>query len=844
MRKICYIISALLLLGGMLLQSCGEKIEPEITPIDNEETTQVKTYTMSVAAAKSGIGTKALDLANGSLSATWKAGEKVTVYNQTRNTELKGYLEAQEEGVNTTLKGSVTGIVAANDKLTLKFLDSEYSNQDGTLAFIAAHCDYATAAVTVKSTTGGNVTTEAAASFTYHQAIVEFSLQESDGSAMAGGVSSLTVNAGGTVITVAPGSAKDLLYVAIPAFSNGTLSLSAVDPNGASRSYEEAGATFENGKFYKVGVKMDCVVKNDSDLFAANASRVPKIVLGADVKITRPDPVMISGSLTIDLNGHSISGYAVDNVPLERIFYVDKDKSLTLSGPGALKDCHADEGGAIYNRGTLILHDVTFTGCSAGLGGAIYNNGTLGMSGAIVAGDNTGDNNVPDNVYLAGGTVITVKGPFTKEARIGVRLAGGAGIITSGYSVYNSSTDPDSVFSSDDAACHFSLQNGEVELSRGYYYNVTWEKTYASQQALLDETGRDLSGAQFLLSILFPDRAVSARAISYTYRSADPQGNPVKLSALIYIPDAALNGTKALTGICLTNHGTIASNAECPTMRAQFEGAFAWKNYAIVMPDYYGFGASADRPQGYLDAENTAHNSIDAYLAAVQLLKDREVRIPDKLFSFGYSQGGFNSMANLKYVSKHPELQIHFDAVMCGGSPFDVMETWKAYTNGTFHNSLAFVPMTLVSINETHQLGLSYSDLFKGELLAKWPEWILSKQYTTSQISKFLSPDPQHPAAISDILTDDMIAGTGAAFNAIKSFCESYSLTSGWVPPSGTKIILYHSKQDDTVPYANLTAMKAFFGEVAPGCYTAYDGNDGGHIDAVVRFVLDIITEW
>ena len=51
---------------------------------------------------------------------------------------------------------------------------------------------------------------------------------------------------------------------------------------------------------------------------------------------------------------------------------------------------------------------------------------------------------------------------------------------------------------------------------------------------------------------------------------------------------------------------TIASNAECPTMKAQVEGALAWKNYAIVMPDYYGFGVSADRPQAYLDAETTA----------------------------------------------------------------------------------------------------------------------------------------------------------------------------------------------------------------------------------------------
>ena len=378
------------------------------------------------------------------------------------------------------------------------------------------------------------------------------------------------------------------------------------------------------------------------------------------------------------------------------------------------------------------------------------------------------------------------------------------------------------------------------------YYEVTATKPYANQDALLEETGLlgNMGAIQGWLGILFPDRGKPVSAISYTYRSADPQGNPVDLSAVVYIPDSALEKTKLLTGISLTNHGTIASNAECPTLKAQFEGALAWKNYAMVMPDYYGFGVSADRPQAYLDPETTARGNIDAYLAACQLLEDRQVAIPDRLYSFGYSQGGFNSMANLKYVSAHPELGIQFNKVMCGGSPFDVMLTWNAYTNGSFHNSLAFVPMTLVSINETHQLGLSYDDLFKGPLLDNWQEWILSKRYTTTEISSLLSPDPEHPSAISDILDDRLVAGQGDAFSAIQAVGDSYSLASGWTPPSGTKIFLYHSNQDDTVPYANLPAMKTFLNQVAPGSYVAYDGNDGGHMEAVVSYVIDIIFEW
>ena len=38
--------------------------------------------------------------------------------------------------------------------------------------------------------------------------------------------------------------------------------------------------------------------------------------------------------------------------------------------------------------------------------------------------------------------------------------------------------------------------------------------------------------------------------------------------------------------------------------------------------------------------------------------------------------------------------------------------------------------------------------------------------------------------------------------------------------------------------------MKTFLDGVAPGCYTAYDGNNGGHINAVVSFVLNLVFEW
>ena len=834
MRKTSYILSALLLLGVMLLPGCEENPETELS-------SKVKTYTLSVVARKGEIETKTFHLEGSTLKAGWVRGEQVYVHNKTKSANLEGYLEAQGDGASTTLKGTLTGIIDANDELSLRFLDASYEAQEGTLDYIAAHCNYATAAVSVKSVANGIVTPSAEATFTSQQAIVEFTLAESDGTALASGVSSLLVNAGGTEITVKPVSAADVLYIAVPALVNGTIRLKAVDPNGAPRSCEMSGETFENGKFYKRAVKMDCIVSDEAELRAAALSEVPKVIMGSNITL-KDGQITISGAPTIDLAGHTLNGNNSS-----RIFNIPVGKSLTLldSGTGGTLTGGYDsaQGGAIYNAGILSIEGGRITGNSAKYGGGIFQandpHAALHISGNPVISDNRGG-----NVYLSSQSVLIVDGPFTAGASIGVTLADRAGSITSGYSACNGSMDPAGVFLSDDNAASISLLNGEAEMALLIRYEITAEKTYDNLQTLLEETGHDLSAAQSLLPVIFPDSSTPVAALSYTYDSVDPQGNPVKLSALVYIPCSALERTKALTGICLTNHGTFASNAECPTMIAQFEGALAWKNFAVVMPDYYGFGVSADRPQAFLDAETTARGNIDAYLAAVHLLEDRRVEIPDRLYSFGYSQGGFNSMANLKYASMHPGLNIRFAKVFCGGSPFDVASTWKEYLHGTYRNAIAFAPLTLVSINESQQLHLDYDSLFKGKMLTGWEEWVLSKSHTTSEINEWLDTDD-----LSDILQEDFMAGEGEAYSAVMDVCQRYTLTHGWTPSAGTKIILFHSEQDDTVPFANLAAMKTFLKSVGVNTndrnrYLEYKGKYGGHVEAVLRFFRLTLNEF
>ena len=69
-------------------------------------------------------------------------------------------------------------------------------------------------------------------------------------------------------------------------------------------------------------------------------------------------------------------------------------------------------GGGVYNAGTCNLYGGTIT--NNGAGGGVYNNGTLTVGGTATVTGNS------PNVYLAGGTTITLNSELDESARIGI----------------------------------------------------------------------------------------------------------------------------------------------------------------------------------------------------------------------------------------------------------------------------------------------------------------------------------------------------------------------------------------------------------------------------------------
>ena len=260
MKKMKVFSLAALLIAGVAFTACSSDndiIEEQQPVIPTQQT-----YTLTIKATKGENATRALAIDGSDITATWEKNDRVTVYNETKHAALDGYLKAETSGAETTMEGVFTGTVEVGDRLTLKFCSPNYNKQGGTLAYIAAFCDYATATVNVASINNvyGHVyivPVEPTTTFTNQQAIVKFSLKNSDGSELPNNTSEVRVVVGGSkVYTITPTPASNDIFVALPAVSNQKVTLSAT-VGSETYVYTKTDVTFANGKYYTISpVKM------------------------------------------------------------------------------------------------------------------------------------------------------------------------------------------------------------------------------------------------------------------------------------------------------------------------------------------------------------------------------------------------------------------------------------------------------------------------------------------------------------------------------------------------------------------------------------------------------------
>ena len=454
-----------------------------------------KTYTLTVTASKGGEATtRALSIDDtGALNATWTKGETVSVYSVTGEgiTEAEslnpvGTLTAQGSGATTTLTGTFdegyTPTFGA--KLRLKVNEKpDYKTQDGTLEYIAANCDYAVADVTITKVNGDEVNgyevKTTAATFVNQQAIVKFSLMRPNGKTPLA-AKSMKVTYGSSTYNVTLDTPASDIFVAIPGKSKKTVTLSVTSDDG-NFDYETSDITFENGKYYAIGVKMPALNLSTvtSDYTAQDGDVLTGKLGGAEASNTRN--VKIAAGATVTLRDVDITNVADDNGNQMAGIECLGDATIILSGSNKVRSGH-------YNKPAILVHsdykltikgngalEATATGNGAGIGGGKEDNcgdieilsGDITAKGdAFSAGIGSGDGHSCGTITITGGTVTATGG---KGAGIGSGVEGSCtGITITGGTVTATGGFGAGIGSGDTGSCTgITIKGGNVTATGG-----------------------------------------------------------------------------------------------------------------------------------------------------------------------------------------------------------------------------------------------------------------------------------------------------------------------------------------------------------------------------------------
>lgn len=136
----------------------------------------------------------------------------------------------------------------------------------------------------------------------------------------------------------------------------------------------------------------------------------------------------------------------------------------------------------------------------------------------------------------------------------------------------------------------------------------------------------------------------------FTYRSVLATGDSATLSGMVTYP--MFNDSRQrppLNGLTIFNDKVkLVDNTGQPGLEVAARAAL---NQAVVSTDIEGFGIQSDRWVPYFDAFTKGRQSIDAAIAAKELLESKGFTFkPDaKTWNFGISLGGHHALGVLKY---------------------------------------------------------------------------------------------------------------------------------------------------------------------------------------------------
>lgn len=330
-------------------------------------------------------------------------------------------------------------------------------------------------------------------------------------------------------------------------------------------------------------------------------------------------------------------------------------------------------------------------------------------------------------------------------------------------------------------------------------------------------------------------RDVDVAAIEYSTTGVN--GEPITASGVIAMPQ----GTTSYDHLVSIQHGTL-NMEEAPSKQLfYYEMLPVICGHVIVMADYIGYGSSQtpDRQHPYLHDRLTGTACADMIEAAREYLKQKNLtETNDDIELMGYSQGGQASMATLFELERRG-LTESVRAVYAGGGPYDlesILKTFLAYKDNPMpYERTGYAPYLIRGMVYGEQLEVSDENLYAPEVI----EQGLNEMFSTRPLFEW------HEALgtdITQVIHPDFFAAPtfngNADVIAVIEALRKNSLINSSIEPQ-VPVYLYHSPQDDFVPYSNAVNAHNLWSSS-----TLTDLSMPGHVLGGIEFMLRYMGLW
>lgn len=262
--------------------------------------------------------------------------------------------------------------------------------------------------------------------------------------------------------------------------------------------------------------------------------------------------------------------------------------------------------------------------------------------------------------------------------------------------------------------------------------------------------------------------------------------------------------------------GTIVRNQDAPS---QFVSMFlpqvvlnwgiitASSGFICAAPDFLGFGESRDIFHPYHYAFSASRTGIHMLRATKELLDLLNVAYKNEFFLFGFSEGGYTTLAMQREIELFCPDEFPITASAPGGGMYDLYNTVTYYLSlPTMQTSMvpSFILQAYLTLFQPYR---DLEEIFRSPYAQRLEEGLLTSasDLLVPEIEAQLSPDP------NELFTPDFLADyLGSGEWLLKFLFQMNDLYWGWTPRSTTRF--YHGTVDKVVPPFNLDRVEQHFG--------------------------------